>query len=112
MRGVIHVTRGAAGTDPDGAVRRIDTDALHQRQIDDEAVVDAAKARAVVAAAANRDQEALLAAEVDGRDHIRRVDTAGDQARPLVDHPVVDSARVFVVWDILRYQVPANLSPE
>ena len=57
--GVIDVARRAAGIDPNGAARRIDAHALHQRQVDHQTVVAAAKAGAVVAAAPDGDEQAL-----------------------------------------------------
>ena len=54
--GMVDVARRAARLDPHGAARRVDAHALHQRQVDDQAVVAAAEARAVVAAAADRDR--------------------------------------------------------
>ena len=48
-------------------------------------------------AAANGEQQALVAGEVHRRDHVRHVDASRDQARPLVDHAVVERARGIVV---------------
>jgi hypothetical protein len=80
-----------------GAVLRVDADRAQAREVDHQAVVDAAEAGAVVAAAADRRVEALLAAEVDRRDHVGDVDAARDQRGTLVDHPVVEGPRVVVV---------------
>ena len=59
----------------------IDADAAHPREVDDEAVVDGAEARRAVAAAADRDVEALVAAEADGRDDVGDVGGTDDQRR-------------------------------
>ena len=95
--GVIDVAGRAAGLDPHGSACRIDAHALHHRQVDHQAVVATAEARAVVAAAADGDKQALVAAEVHRGDDVGDVDAARDQARPLVDHAVVKSAGGVVV---------------
>src|ERR671937_912310 len=77
---------------PDG----VDVDPLHRRQVDHQAAVGDRLARDVVTAAADRDLGALVAAEVDGVDHVRRGQAAGDQGGALVDQPVVDVARLVV----------------
>ena len=57
----------------------------------------AAEAGAVVAAAADGEEQAVVAAEVHRRDDVGDVDAARDQPRPLVDHAVVERARRVVV---------------
>ena len=57
--GVVDVAPEAAAVDPHGAVRLVDPDALQPRQIDDEAPVADAETRAVVPAAAHREQQLL-----------------------------------------------------
>ena len=52
---------------------------------------------AVVAAAADGQQQAVVAGEADRRRDVVGVGAAGDQRRPLVDHGVVDRARLVVV---------------
>ncbi len=96
MGGVVDVAPGAAAADPRGARHRIDADALHRREVDHEAALAGAKAGAVVAAAADGEQQAMVAGEADGGDDIARVGTAGDQRRPLVDHGVEDRASLVV----------------
>jgi hypothetical protein len=76
---------------------RVDDHAAHAREVDDEPVVDAAQARAVVSAAADRQRQALAARVPDGGDHVGRVGTAGDQRRPAIDHRVVERATLVVV---------------
>ena len=95
--GVVDVARRAAGIDPHGAARRIDAHALHQREVDHQAVVAAAEARAIVAAAPDGDEQALVAAEVHRGDDVGDVHAARDQARPLVDHAVVQRTGGVVV---------------
>ena len=97
MRRMIDVAGCAATFDANGLRRRVHAHALHHRQIDHQPVVAAAEARAVVTAATNREQQALVASEVDGRDDVGHVDAARDQTRPLVDHAVVQGACSVVV---------------
>ena len=75
----------------------IDADAVHRREVEHEAVVDAAEAGAVVAAAADGELEPLAAAEVDRGADVGDVAAADDQRRVLVDHRVVEPARLVVV---------------
>ena len=83
--------------DPHRALGRIDPDPLHHRQIDDQAVVDAAEARPVVAAAADGDEQLVVAAEIHRGHHVGDVRAARDEQRPLVDHAVVKLARLIIV---------------
>ncbi len=94
--GVVDVAPGAAAADARGPGGRIDPDALHRREVDDEPVVAGAEAGAVVAAAADGEEQAVFAGEVDGGDDVGGVGAAGDQGRALVDHGVVDRARLVV----------------
>jgi hypothetical protein len=57
--------------------RRIDSNAFHHCQIDDQAVVDA-KARPVVAAAAHSDRKFIVAPKIDRCHHIGHIATARD----------------------------------
>jgi hypothetical protein len=75
---------------------RIDRNALHRRQVDDNRVVRERVARHAVAAAADRDPEAVFAGEGDCRDDVRGRRAAHDHRRLLVDHPVPESARLLV----------------
>ena len=65
MSGVIDVTRGAAGLDANRLVGGIDPHPLHRRQVDHQSVVDAAEPGSTVAAAADGNEQALLAAVVN-----------------------------------------------
>ena len=97
MRRVVDIARRAARPDPNGAGRRVDPYPFHHRQVDDQPVVDAAEARAVVAAAADGDEKAVVAAEIDRCDHVGNIDALRDQQRPLVDHAVIERARLVIV---------------
>ena len=112
MRRVIDIAPGAAALDAHRAVRRVDADALHAREVDHQAVVAGAEAGAVVAAAAHGEGQAVLAGEVDGADHIGHIDAAGNQRRALVDHAVVDLARLLVVGVARLDQLAAHTCAE
>ena len=62
VRGVVHVAPDAAALDAHGAVGRVDADAPHAGQVDDQAVVAGAQAGAVVPAAAHGEGQVVLAA--------------------------------------------------
>ena len=79
MGGVVDVALGAARANPRRAGSRIDAHALHSRQVDDQAVVDAGEPRPVVAAAAYGDEQVIVAPEIYRRDHVGDIDTASDQ---------------------------------
>ena len=96
-RRVVDVRGAATRLHPHGPGGGVDPHALHHRQIDDEAVVAAAEPGTVVTAAADGEQQALLAGEVHGGDDVGRVDGARDQARALVDHAVVERTNGVVV---------------
>ena len=93
---VIDVAGRAARAHSHRPVLGIDPHALHRRQVDDQAVIDAAKTRTIVAAAANGDRELVVAAEIHRRDDISDVRASGDEQRPLVDHGVVEFSRLIV----------------
>ena len=74
---------------------RIDADALHGPEVDDEAIVAGAETRHAVAAAADGQQDVVRAGEIDRRHHVGRVAGLDDQSRAAVVHGVVDrSCRV------------------
>jgi len=75
-----------------GAVARIDADALHRREVEDDAAVARAEAGDVVPAGADGDDELVPAGEAEACDHVRRAGAANDEGRPPVDHPVPDRA--------------------
>ena len=74
----------------------LDVDAAHLRQVDDEAAVVDRVAGHVVAAALDRQQQALLAREVDRVDDVRGSSALHDQRRPAIDQPVPDRARIVI----------------
>jgi hypothetical protein len=96
VRRMVDVAPRATALDAHAARLRIDADAAHRRQVDDQAVVAQAQAPAVVAPAAHGEQQPVLAREAHRRDDVGHVGTAGDQARTLGDHRVEDRARSVV----------------
>ena len=67
---VVYIALGAARLDAYCAGGRIDLDAFHRRKVDDETIVAAAEPRAVMAAAANREQDAALPREIHRRHNL------------------------------------------
>ena len=100
VRCSVDVAPGAAAADPNRARLRIDLDVAQQREIDHDTVVAGSQPSAVVAAAADRKRQVVVASEPHSRRHVVGVRTAGDQRRPSVDHGVEDLAR-FAVLGIL-----------
>ena len=73
-----------------GAGLRIDVNALHERQVDHQAVVDRGATRDVVAASPDGDLELLIARQLHGISDVGQTAAAGDERRPLVDESVMD----------------------
>jgi hypothetical protein len=94
---MVDVALGASGADPRRAGNRVDAHALHRRQVDDQAVVDAGKPRAIVAAAPNGDAQLVVATEIHRRYHVGDIDTASDQQRALVDHAVIKRTDIVII---------------
>src|SRR5689334_16980944 len=94
---MIKITLRAPSGDARSPRGRIDAHSLHQGQVNDQSVIDAAEAGTIVGAAANGDRQIAGAAKIDGRDDVSHVDTARDQERALVNHTVVKLARFVVV---------------
>ena len=78
-------------------------DTAHLRQVDDEAAVVDRVAGDVVTARLDREEQVLLAGEVNRVDDIRRSSALHDQRRPTVDESIPDRASV-VIGFILRAQ--------
>ena len=108
VRDPIDFAPGAAAANPDGAGLRIDVDVLQRREVDHDAVVARPQSGAVVTAAADGEEQVVVACERDRHGHVGRTCALRDQRRPLVDHRVVDRARRLVVG-VFR---PDQPSPE
>ena len=63
--GVVDLAPGAAAADPDGARLRVDPNAVQRREVDHQAVVARPQPGAVVAAAADGEEQVVVAGEVD-----------------------------------------------
>ncbi len=100
MGGVVNIARRATGPHPHGPVCRINAHPLHHRQVNDEALVNAAEAGSVMAAAADGDGKLAVTAKVYSGNHVGDICAACNQQRPLVDHTVVELAD-FIVVDMI-----------
>ncbi len=78
MGSVVNIARLASSAYPHSSVGRIDAHTLHHRQVDDEAIVDAAKSGAVMAAAADGDGKLVGATEIHCCNDVGGIDAAGD----------------------------------
>lgn len=97
----VNVGEGAARLDGRTAGVGVDLDALHQREVDHEAIVADGIARNVVPAPSDRDEQVVLAPKFDGLHDIFRRRAAGDQCGPAVYHGVPDLS-YFVVVRVAR----------
>ena len=93
----IEIAEQDARLDADASGPRVHVDALHAREVDDQPAVAERAAADVVSASADRDEEVVVAREVDRRDDVRQSGTARDQPRALVDAGVPDPARDIVI---------------
>jgi hypothetical protein len=112
MRRVVDIALRAAGADSDGARGGVDAHAFHHRHVDHQPVVDAAKARTVMAATANGHGEVVLFCEFDGRDDVGDVGAARDHLGILVDHPVVQAPHGIIVAITPRDDRTAHIADE
>ncbi len=94
---MVDVAPGRAAPDPGDLLVRVDPHVVHPRQVDDQTVVHRAEAGNAVAAAADRQVEAAVAAGGDHGHHVGRVHALDDGAGSAVVHAVVDGASVVVV---------------
>jgi hypothetical protein len=109
---VIHLAEQRAAENMGDSLCRVHYDPAKLGEVDDETVVDAAEAGAVVSAAPDRDVDTRITAGIHGRHHISDVDGARDQARTFVDHRVVDLARQVVLGMVRSDQSPPTARRE
>ena len=83
---------GQPGLGSDGPGDGIDPRTLHPGEINHQTAIAERVPGHTVAAAADRQLEALLPGEVDRRDHVGRTEAARNQGGPPVDHAVEDLA--------------------
>ena len=95
--GLVDLPPRAPAAHPNGARVGVNLDFFQQREVDHHSAVARAQPGAVVAAAADRDQQVMIAGERDRPRHVSEARAACDQGGPLVDHRVVDRARLRVV---------------
>ena len=104
----VHLTPGRAALDPGGAPVGVHVDAVHRRQIDDEAALDGAETRAVVAAPADGDREVRRPRELESGRDVGGGSAAHDHRRPLVDHGVVERPGLVVSGVVGQDYLPAQ----
>ena len=108
---VIHLSPDAAASDASGAVRGIHTHALHLREVYNETAVADTQAGAVVPAATDGEEQAVLATK--STETITSATSAHVQSRPgAFDHGVVDLARLVVVFIAWLDQLSSQPSPQ
>ncbi len=112
VRRRVHIVPGAAAAHPDRPGAGVDGDVVHPREVDDEAILAQTQASPVVAAAADRREHPLLAAESHSCLDVLHVRAVRDQARPLVDHAVVDLAGLVVARVVRLDQLASQALPE
>ena len=83
-----------------------------RREVDDEAAVADGVAGDVVAAAADRHEQLVLAGEGDRGDDVGAPGAAGDQGRAAIDHGIEDLAGGVVVRVAGAQQLAAQARPE
>ena len=111
VRRVVEVTPRRAALHASRLGPRIDLDAPHAGEIDDDTVVDRSEPGHAVTAAAYGKVEPALPCEVDGRHHVAGGLRAHDHGRTLVDHAVEHGAGLVVPL-VPRSRHPAsNLFP-
>jgi hypothetical protein len=91
---------------------RIDPDALHRREVHDDAPLDNRVARDRVPSAAHRHLEVVLSREVHRGDDVGHARAARDQGRPPVDHAAEHGARYVVAVVPRPQQLAAEARPE
>ena len=109
---MVDVAPERSAADEDGLLLRIDAHVSHGRQIDHQAVVTDPEADGVVAAAANRHEQVLLAGEVHRRLDVGDIRAPRDEPGPPIDHRVVDLAGLVVLRVARRDELPAQTGLE
>ena len=96
LRLVVEVAPLHAALGARGAALGVDADALHRREVDDDAAVGGREAGDAVAAAAHGDLEVLAARELDRAHDVGDARAADDERRAAVVGAVPDRARLVV----------------
>ena len=103
---MVEVPPEGSAFDIGGLRLRVDGDAIHRREIDQQAVVADGVASHIVAAALDRQQELMFAGEVHRTDHVGDAGRLDSQRGTLVDHLVPDRARRVVTLLAGKQQFP------
>ena len=101
-----------AGADPGGSRPGVDLQSIHSGQIDHESIVRDRSSRVVVASAADRNEQAVLARHVHGSDHVVGAGAVRDGGRMTIEAPVPDCTCLVVTRIARGDQVPADRSSE
>jgi hypothetical protein len=88
--------------------RRVDADAFHARQIDDQAVVVRAVPRCAVAAVADGERQSVRARKLHRHLNIGHAGAAGDESRTPIDVAVPHATSLVVGRVIARDQLTAK----
>ena len=88
---------------------RIDPDAGHVGEVDDQGVIPRAKARGAVSSTADRQVQGVVPGEVDAGDDIGHLGYLDHRCRPLIDHAVEDRTCRVVAGVAGRDDLPADL---
>src|SRR5262245_18010938 len=81
MRGVIHISPGTAPLNADRTCHGIDANALHAREIDDQAIIARAKTTGIVAATTHGEKHVVIAGKMDRGDDVGDIGAPRNQAR-------------------------------
>jgi hypothetical protein len=87
---MIDISPNASATCRDGASCGIDSRVFDRREIDHQTVIANSQSACVVTAAANRNEEIVVASEIHALDDVCDIRAPRDQPRFLMDHAVVD----------------------
>ena len=93
---LVDIAKRGARLDPGGLGGRIDANRLHQGQVEQHGPLGDRMARDLVPAAADRDQEAILAGEVDGRANVGGPEGTDHEAGLAVHHRVPDGPGLLI----------------
>ena len=109
---VVEVGQGGAALNPDALADRVDLDAAHQGQVDQQSVVAGAVPGDAVPAAAHRHRQARGAGETHGLDDVGGSQASDDHRRMAVDRCVVDRPGLVVARLSRLQRDPAQSGPE
>src|SRR5215212_4415667 len=88
LRFSVELSKQYTSLSPHRARYRIDADALHQREVNDEAAVTNREARKAVPSATHSDQKAIVLGELHGRDDVGHAGASCYKGRETIDRSV------------------------